>query len=130
MEKEKIEFEIPEIKEIKERIEKAREEIEKKPSPEEKEKIIKEEIKKYLVELQKTPSFAPPLSSRDELKEIVKLEREQQIGVLISLVFEKGLEKAVSLAKALGNPAILDEFHDTLVDRYYQILVERGILKF
>jgi len=48
---------------------------------------------------------------------------------LVSLVFDKGLPQAISVATALNNQAILDEFHDILVDRYYQILIEKGILK-
>lgn len=118
-----------EIQELKERLEKLERELEKEIAPEAKKEMVKQEIKNYLQELQQTPSFAPPPASRDEVKEIEKLEKNQQIGALISLVFEKGLEKAVSLARALDNPAVLDEFHDTLVDKYYQMLLEKGILK-
>ena len=46
-----------------------------------------------------------------------------------SLVFEKGLDAAVSVAKQLENPAILDEFHDILADRYYKELVDKKIIK-
>jgi len=49
---------------------------------------------------------------------------------LVTLVSEKGLNEAISVALALDNPAILDEFHDTLVDHYYQVLVEKEIVKF
>jgi hypothetical protein len=70
-----------------------------------------------------------PLAIRDEAKEIKKFPTTQQVGTLISLVFEKGLPYAISVANALQNPAILDEFHDTLVDCYYNILLEKGILK-
>lgn len=95
----------------------------------EKENIVKKEIKNYLEELQKLPSFASPTKVRDEAKEIKNFSPPQQVGALIALVFEKGIKEAISVAKALDNPAILDEFHDVLVDRYYQILVEKGILK-
>lgn len=118
-----------EIKVLKERIERLEAQIEKEKIPEKKEEIVKREIKTYLKELQKTPSFAPPVATRDEVKEIEKFSRGEQVGALISLAFEKGLPKAVSIAKALKNPAILDEFHDTLVDLYYQTLVEKGIIK-
>lgn len=97
--------------------------------PEEKERRIKREIRKYLRESQKVPSFAAPQATRDEAEEIAKFPPSQQVGALISLVFEKGLSQAISVATALKNPAILDEFHDALVDRYYKILVEKGILK-
>ena len=35
----------------------------------------------------------------------------------------------ISVANDIDNPAILDEFHDTLVDRYYQELVDKKIIK-
>lgn len=120
----------PEIKELKERIEKIETQLKKEKAPEEKEQIVKEEIKTYLQELQKMPSFAAPTAVRDEVKEIKKFPKDQQVGALVSLVFEKGLFQAISVAKALNNPAVLDEFHDVLVDRYYQILIEKGILKY
>lgn len=128
-EKEAPKMEIPEIAQLKERIEKLETQLKKEKVPEEREKIVKQEIKTYLRKFQKMPAFAAPKVVRDEAKEIGKFPSTQQVGVLISLVFEKGLNEAVSVAKALNNPAILDEFHDILVDRYYHILIEKGILK-
>lgn len=121
--------EYPEIQELKERIEKIEAQLEKERVPEKRERIVKGKIKEYLRGLQKTPSFAPPPSTRDEAEEIKKLEPDQQVGALLSLVFEKGLYEAISVARKIGNPAILDEFHDTLVDRYYHMLIEKKILK-
>lgn len=126
-EEQKIEY--PEIQEIKERLKKLEDQLEKEKVPEEKEKMVKQEIKNYLQELQKTPSFASAPSVRDETKEIKKFEPSQQVGVLISLVFEKSLTEAISVAQQLNNPAILDEFHDTLVDHYYEMMIKKGILK-
>ena len=122
--------EYPEIAQLKARLEKLEAQLGKERIPQEKEKAVKQEIKSYLQELQQTPSFASPPAKRDEVEEIAQFEPSQQIGSLISLVFEKGqLPKAISIARALDNPAILDEFHDTLVDRYYEILTKKGILK-
>lgn len=121
--------ELPEIKNIQERIERLKEVLEQEESPETKKEIIKREIKAYLEEIQKIPSFAPPLESRDEVREISQFPPSQQVGALISLVFEKGLKKAISIARQLNNPAILDEFHDILVDRYYEQLLKKGVLK-
>ena len=119
----------PEIEQLKKRIEKLETQLKKEKIPEEKERIVKQEIKTYLRKVQKMPPFAPPLVVRDEAKKIAKFPLAQQVGVLVSLVFEKGLQQAISVARALNNPAILDEFHDILVDRYYQILIEKRILK-
>ncbi len=95
----------------------------------EKEKIIKQEIKTHLRELQQTPSFAAPIATRDEAHEIKKLPPEQQVGALVSLVFERGLGKAIAVAKGLKE-SVLDEFHDILTDRYYKELIEKKIIKF
>ena len=90
---------------------------------------VRREIKRYLEEAQQTPSFSAPIVTRDEVSEIRKMEPNQQIGALVSLAFEKDLKTAVQVAKDTDNPAILDEFHDTLVDHYYQALLDKGILK-
>jgi len=119
----------PEIEALKERVEKIEGRLEKEKAPEEKEKAVKQEIKAYLREMQQTPPTAAPLATRDEADEIKRFPASQQVGALVSLVFEKGLEEAVSVARNLDNPAILDEFHDILVDRYYKELVEKKILK-
>lgn len=120
-----------EIKELQERIAKLEAEIEKerKPVVESKEKMVKQEIKDYLQELQEMPATAAPIATRDEADEVDKLPPSQQIGALISLAVEKGIRKAISVANDIDNPAILDEFHDTLVDRYYQELVDKKIIK-
>ncbi len=98
-------------------------------APEQQEKIARQEIKGYLKELQKISSTASPLATRDEVKEIKRFPASQQVGVLVSLAFEKGIEKAITIAKGLNNPAILDEFHDILIDQHYDSLVKKGIIK-
>ncbi|TSC75943.1 MAG: Uncharacterized protein G01um101430_113 [Parcubacteria group bacterium Gr01-1014_30] len=117
-----------EIKILKERLEKLETQLSKETVPVEKEEAVKQEIKSYLQELQQTPSFAPPAKTKDEVSEISKFEPSQQVGALVSLVFQKGLTQAISVARDLDNPAILDEFHDTLADHYYQRLVEEKIV--
>ncbi|MBI2041657.1 MAG: hypothetical protein HYT20_01380 [Candidatus Nealsonbacteria bacterium] len=122
----------PEIEALKERVMQLETRLKKEQpfvSPEKKEEKVKQDIKDYLQELQQIPSTAAPLATRDEAKEIKKFPASQQVGALVSLVFEKGLDAAVSVAKELNNPAILDEFHDILADRYYKELVEKKIIK-
>ena len=122
----------PEIEALKERVMQLETRLKKEQpsvSPEKKEEKVKQDIKEYLQGLQQTPSTAAPLATRDEAKEIKKFPASQQVGALVSLVFEKGLDAAVSVAKQLENPAILDEFHDILADRYYKELVEKKIIK-
>lgn len=122
----------PEIEALRERVEQLESQLKKEQpgaAPEAEEKAVKQEIKNYLSELQQMPATAAPLAARDEAKEIKKFPASQQVGALVALVFEKGLEEANSVARQLNNPAILDEFHDILVDRYYNELVEKKILK-
>lgn len=128
-EKEAPKKEYPELEELKARLEKLEAQLGKERILEEKEKLVKQEIKSYLRELQQTPTSVSPLATRDQAEEIAKFEPSQQVGTLVSLVFEKGLPEAISVARALNNPAILDEFHDTLVDHYYEALIKEGILK-
>jgi len=128
----KIEAPGAEIESLRKRVEQLEGQLKKEQpavSPEKEEKAVKEEIKKYLRELQKMPATAAPLATRDEADEINPLPANQQVGALVSLVFEKGLGKAISVARQLDNPAILDEFHDILADRYYKALVDKKIIK-
>ena len=121
-----------EIEALRQRIEQLEAQIKKEQpfvSPEKGEKAVKQEIKSYLRELQSMPSAAAPLATRDEAKEIDKFPASQQVGALVSLVFEKGLGRAISVARQLDNPAILDEFHDILADRYYKDLIDKKIIK-
>jgi hypothetical protein len=128
-EKEILQREGPEVEQLKERVEQLETQLKKERAPEEKERMVKQEIEKYLTKMQKMPAFAAPKVVRDEVKEIKKFPSTQQVGALVSLVFDKGLNEAILVAKSLNNPAVLDEFHDILIDRYYQILVEKRILK-
>ena len=119
-----------EIEYLKDRIGKLEAQLKKEQptvSPEKEEKAVKLEIKSYLNEIQQTPATAGPLATRDEADEIKKFPANQQVGALISLVFEKGLEEAVAVARELNNPAIVDEFHDILADKYYKELAEKKL---
>lgn len=119
-----------EIEEIKEKLESSAINLEKEKTPE-KEQEIKEQIKQYVQQTQTVgDATSLPLSQRDEVKEIRQFPEKQQVNALVSLVFEKGLKQAVSIARSLNNPAVLDEFHDVLVDRYFDELVKRKIIKF
>jgi len=55
--------------------------------------------------------------------------KERQIELLTQMAFDKGVVEAVEVAKNLDNSYLLDEFHDALVDKLYNKLVEQGKLK-
>jgi len=85
------------------------------------ERQIEEEVK---------PTVAPPSAqARKKAKQLKDLDRPSQVKALSDLAFEKGLNFAVEVAKALDSAYVLDELHDALVDELYQKLIEEGKLK-
>ncbi|MEK7123558.1 MAG: hypothetical protein AAB851_01550 [Patescibacteria group bacterium] len=82
---------------------------------------------------QPAPAMPPAAIPKEEAKikasELKLLGEEEQIKHLSDLAFHKGIGHAVEVAQNLDNPYLLDKFHDTVVDRLYQELVKRGLLK-
>ncbi len=56
-------------------------------------------------------------------------ELRQKVQALVNVAFLKSVDEAIKEAKATHNAALIDAFHDLLVDELYQHLVERGKLK-
>lgn len=67
------------------------------------------------------PISDPPSYLSDELK--------TKVQDLVNLAFNKGLAEAVKKVSKMNNAALLDAFHDVLVDQLYDVLVERGKLE-
>jgi len=67
------------------------------------------------------PSFEPPSYLSEELK--------AKVQELINTAFSKTIDDAIKQARATNNAALIDAFHDALVDELYNYLVERGKLK-
>src|SRR3989338_4041160 len=80
-----------EVQELKGRLEKLESQLNREKAGQDKEKLVKQEIKSYIREIQQLPVPVTPLATRDEAKEIKKFEPDQQVGALISLALEKGL---------------------------------------
>jgi hypothetical protein len=57
------------------------------------------------------------------------LGREEQLAELKRIALDEGILKAVSLAKKLESPYLLDELHDSLVGELKRYLVEEGKLE-
>lgn len=64
------------------------------------------------------PVVEPPSYLSDELKATV-----QQ---LVNTAFTTTLADAIKQARATNNAALIDAFHDALVDELYNYLIERG----
>lgn len=56
-------------------------------------------------------------------------EHEHIIEELAALAMAKGIISAIKIANALKNSHLLDEFHDTLADKYYEKLLEARKIK-
>lgn len=67
------------------------------------------------------PVSDPPSYLSDELK--------AKVQDLVNLAFSKGLAEAVKEVSKINNAALLDAFHDVLVDQLYDVLIERGKLE-
>lgn len=102
--------------------------IERKPAKEEIE--IKEVEELEEISLPAIPSITPTQQQiQEQVKQIKNLDRQNQVKVLCDLAFQKNLNLAIEVARSLDNAYVLDEFHDTLVDKLYQELIKRGKLE-
>lgn len=71
--------------------------------------------------VQPAPVVEPPSYLSPELKD--------KIQQLINLVFSKSLDEAIKEASKTNNAALIDAFHDVIVDELYNALVERKKLE-
>ncbi len=67
------------------------------------------------------PAVEPPSYLSEELK--------AKVQELVNSAFTKTIDDAIKQARATNNAALIDAFHDALVDELYNHLVERGKLK-
>ncbi len=123
------------VEELYKKFEQKRAEVLKQPEFKEKE-LTPEQHKEILKEgVSKRIKTAQPVSLAQEQVVVssvqqIKIEpKERQIQLLTDLAFEKGIPHAVEVAKRLENAYLLDEFHDALVDKLYNKLIEEGKLK-
>lgn len=56
-------------------------------------------------------------------------ELKTKVQELVNIAFAKSINYAISQAKATNNAALIDAFHDALVDELFNYLVERGKLR-
>src|SRR3989338_6284616 len=97
--------------------------------PESKRELVREEIREFIEEVQEAIVPGEPQPIREHETNIQAMEPSQRVGALLSMVFEQGLEQTMAAIKNLDDPAVIDEFHDILVDSFFDLLVQRGIIK-
>ena len=56
-------------------------------------------------------------------------DKAGEVKEFVDIAFEKDIPTAVHVVRKTGNAHVLDEFHDVLVDKFYEELVKRGKLK-
>lgn len=89
-------------------------------------KVIGEKIQ------QQMPQYAPsPIKPKqdDTAQSYILPELKDKVQELINLVFNKSLDDGIKEASKSNNPALIDAFHDILVDELYTMLLERKKLE-
>ena len=87
--------------------------------------ILREVISKKIQ--QHAPAYVPkptPQTQTDDTGS-VPAELKDKIQELINHVFQISLEQGIKEAVKSKNPALIDAFHDVLVDQLYDALLER-----
>jgi len=96
------------------------------------EHVFKDRASKFTPQ-QPTPAVSPPrdrktVISQQSYLDNLSPEMASEVNRLIELVPTKGLMAAIAEARN-AEPFVLDAFHDALVDKLYDELKSRGIIK-
>ena len=102
--------------------------------PEHKEHNGKEMVKEVLrtnYELEKPTAPTPQVQSPNlpDYMENATDQEKQEIEELVNLSLTGGIKKAIQKAKQSHNPFVIDAFHDAIVDKLYDELVKKGVIK-
>lgn len=77
---------------------------------------------------QHAPAYVPkpaPPSQNDDTSSVFP-ELRDKIQELVNHVFQNSLDQGIKEAVKSKNPALIDAFHDVLVDQLYDALLERN----
>lgn len=69
-----------------------------------------------------------PVPQAHDVSSYASDDLHAKVQELVELAFAKSLNEAIGLAKATQNAALIDAFHDIMVDELYDHLVETGKL--
>ncbi|HEY4506424.1 MAG TPA: hypothetical protein VJJ24_03195 [Candidatus Paceibacterota bacterium] len=97
------------------------------------EHVFKDQAPKFTPAPQPNPAVPPPsggttASGQKSYLDDLSPESATEVNRLIELVPTKGLMAAIAEAKN-SDPFVLDAFHDALVDKLYDELKSRGLIK-
>ena|SRR3989338_9222973 len=100
-------------------------------APHEKEilrQVVGEKIQEYAPSYQ--PSRPSPVAvPNDDKQSYNNPQLIEKVQELINIAFDKSIGDAVRAATQSGNPALIDAFHDVIVDQLYDTLLERKKLE-
>ena len=116
-----------EIKLLEERLEAKKRELAGSGEQKHEKEIFREVIKDAAASKPPAPLPQSQLADDDAKQKAYELQEKEHaeiIDSLVELALTKGLASAIKVAEAMKNPHILDEFHDTLADKYYEKLLE------
>lgn len=69
-------------------------------------------------------------SATDDARNLSLLaDIESQVTRLMDLATQKGIPHAVHVAQKMKNYYLLDRMHDEMVDKFYQGLIEKGLVE-
>lgn len=91
--------------------------------------MVGERIQRHASQYQPAPQVSQltPIKPQqdDAALSYVLPELKDKVQELVNLVFNKGLDDGIKEVVRSNNPALIDAFHDVLVDELYSMLVER-----
>lgn len=119
-----------EIVQLEKQLQERRAALEHKPSDSEALPSEKETFREVVTEKiqQHAPQYTPPpviKNTDNDERSYLSQELKDKIQELINTVFNKSLNDGIKEAVQSDNPALIDAFHDVLVDELYETLLER-----
>ena len=69
-------------------------------------------------------------SATDDARDVSLLsDIESQVTRLLDLAVQKGIPHAVDVARKMKSYYLLDRMHDDMVDKFYQGLIDKGVIE-
>jgi hypothetical protein len=65
----------------------------------------------------------------DDIPSYEDPELKDDVRELVAYAFAENIEKATKKAAATGSPALIDAFHDCLVDELYDYMIQKGTIE-
>ena len=76
------------------------------------------------VNVPSAPAFDYTAQAKQKADDLREKGHREQVEALVEIALTKGILAAVGVARHLDNPHLLDDFHDMLVDEYYEKLIQ------